>query len=364
ARALRRFQAAAGLKVDGLARPGGPTDAALDNRRRRVWRLAAQGRRPEDETLDDRLAVFLQDRARRRRIAEDDLAALSESRTGRLHLIRLARTTDPETARPILARELDRLRAERAARAKSPPDDGSRPLPGDGDGRAPGRPGPPDDGSRPMPGDGGGRAPGYPGPPDDGFRPPPDGDDDGRPPGLPGPPDDGSRPLPDDKPPPPDPDDDEPEDDCPTQEEIDALKASAAKVRERVREAEEKVAARLREAAAAEASIQTEKVNAAKAGLDVGLCLLNLNAARAAACILRTAGVAGGALILTLYRLDTAQDALRAAEQEMNEAREELEALEAEIEALEEKRRVCRDKGHGAAVPSDQSAEVEYRRNR
>ncbi|MEQ8601956.1 MAG: hypothetical protein RIB45_01460, partial [Marivibrio sp.] len=47
ARALRRFQAAAGLKVDGLARPGGPTDAALDNRRRRVWRLAAQGRRPE-----------------------------------------------------------------------------------------------------------------------------------------------------------------------------------------------------------------------------------------------------------------------------------------------------------------------------
>jgi hypothetical protein len=138
ARALRRFQAAAGLKIDGFAAPGGPTDRTLDNHRRRVWRLAAENRRPEDETIDDRLAAFLDDRARRRRIETDDLAALQARRTGRLHLIRLAGATDAAGARPILERHLAHLRAERA---KGPPDDGSRPPPDDnGDDEPPPKP--------------------------------------------------------------------------------------------------------------------------------------------------------------------------------------------------------------------------------
>ena|GEM_PF-5393011 len=71
----------------------------------------------------------------RARIAADPHAAMMASRTGRLHLLRLAGTTDAATTRPIL----ERLMAERTAaqakgtRAKGPPDDGSRPLPGDDD---------------------------------------------------------------------------------------------------------------------------------------------------------------------------------------------------------------------------------------
>jgi len=73
--------------------------------------------RPAEETVDDRLAVFLEGRARRRRIAQDDLAALTESRTGRLHLIRLARTSDPEAARQFQGSDRPRKTAARQSRA-------------------------------------------------------------------------------------------------------------------------------------------------------------------------------------------------------------------------------------------------------
>jgi hypothetical protein len=158
ANALTRFQSDMGLAVDGFARPDGPTARTLDNIRRRRRNLASQGRAPESETLDDRLSVFMQQREERARIAADPHAAMMASRTGRLHLLRLAGTTDAATTRPIL----ERLMAERTAaqakgpHAKGPPDDGSRPPsdpePGDDAPKDPGN-SPPDDGSRPLPGD-------------------------------------------------------------------------------------------------------------------------------------------------------------------------------------------------------------------
>jgi len=109
---LKRFQADRGLKVDGLVNPGGPTDRALDNARRRRRHLQSGGRTRGEETLDDRLSVFITQQAERARIAEDDYAALMASRTGRLLTLSLAGTTDEATTRPLLEQTLATLRAE------------------------------------------------------------------------------------------------------------------------------------------------------------------------------------------------------------------------------------------------------------
>eukprot|EP00752_Nemacystus_decipiens_P001069 g1069.t1 len=123
--ALSRFQRRRGLRVDGWAAPGGETDRALDNIARRRKRLAAQNRPEASETLDDRLAVFVETREERDRLARDEIAALLSTVTGRIFARDHAGTTDPEAARPALLQALARLRAERQA----PPYDDSRPPP-------------------------------------------------------------------------------------------------------------------------------------------------------------------------------------------------------------------------------------------
>ncbi|MCR9222390.1 MAG: hypothetical protein NXI21_19380, partial [Alphaproteobacteria bacterium] len=126
---LKRFQARRGRTADGFARPGGPTDRALDNIRRRRRRLAEQGRPEAGETLDDRLAVFTEAERDRRAAAADDFAALMQSRTGRLHVLRLAGTALESVARPLVDRELHRLRAERTplTREEDPPEEDEKP---------------------------------------------------------------------------------------------------------------------------------------------------------------------------------------------------------------------------------------------
>ena len=115
---------------------GGETDRTLANIRRRRKRLAAQNRPPESETIDDRLAVFQEQRAEEARIQADDLAALLATTAGRLFVRDHAGALDAEAARPAVERALAPLRAARpqakqTPEAKGPPDDGSRPLPDD-----------------------------------------------------------------------------------------------------------------------------------------------------------------------------------------------------------------------------------------
>ena len=115
---------------------GGETDRTLANIRRRRKRLAAQNRPPESETIDDRLAVFQEQRAEEARIQADDLAALLATTAGRLFVRDHAGALDAEAARPAVERALAPWRAARpyiaqTPQAKGPPDDGSRPLPDD-----------------------------------------------------------------------------------------------------------------------------------------------------------------------------------------------------------------------------------------
>jgi len=136
AQAIGTFQRKRGLEVDGWAKPGGETDRTLANIRRRRKRLAAQNRAPESETIDDRLTVFLEQRAEEAQVQADDLAALLATSVGRLFVQDHAGTLDPDAARPAVERALAPWRAARAPvqglsqpKSKGPPDDGSRPLP-------------------------------------------------------------------------------------------------------------------------------------------------------------------------------------------------------------------------------------------
>eukprot|EP00752_Nemacystus_decipiens_P015252 g13585.t1 len=97
--------------------------------RRARGRQAAQGRPEAGETLDDRLAVFTEAERDRRAAAADDFAALMQSRTGRLHVLRLAGTALESVARPLVERELQRLRAERTplTREDDPPEEDEEP---------------------------------------------------------------------------------------------------------------------------------------------------------------------------------------------------------------------------------------------
>lgn len=219
-----------------------------------------------------------------------------------------------------------RFAVKRVLNALGPPDDGSRPLPGDGDGRTPGRPGPPADGSRPLPDD----------------EAPPEPDDD-------------------------EPDDEQPEEDCPTQEEIDALRSEANYLRMNVVEEEEKVSKLSRKVADAESAVEVEKASAAKAGLDTGRCLLLLplgpaGPKMAAACVARTAGPAAAQLVAALVAFGLAKDALREAEEALEKLRTALERVEDELAALAKKKRACESRRNDGAAAPPHSEEAEKRK--